>query len=172
MKALVLSALLALSPAWEDREEVGRADRLSMIADAIAHAADNDREIAAALITTGWWESRYSRRIHAGRCGRMECDAVHDIRGRVVAHRARSPWQVQASAVVPYGLWRRARGLTPEATQAGADAAATALRWARARCKTRLGMLALYATGKRCRWAPAHDRARMVDRIMDGWADE
>lgn len=177
MTALVLAVLLALPPSWEDRAEVGREARLAVIASAIAQAAELEEwpgtraELAAALVTTGWWETRFARRIHAGRCGRLECDAVHDIRGRVVAHRARSPWQVQSSAVVPYGLWRRARGLTPEATLAGAQAAALALAHARRRCVApgqpwEARTFSMYGTGKRCVWRGAARRVPTARAVL------
>lgn len=180
LRELILAALVALPPAWEDRAEVDRHVRLGMIADGIADAALVESwpgapdELAAALVAIGWHESRYARRIHAGRCGPRECDAVADARGRVVWHRARSPWQVQLSGVVPPALWRAARGITPEATGAGAEAAALALSSARRKCGDRwqpwdVGAVSMYATGRRCRWHRAPERARMIRRILVDW---
>lgn len=145
--------LVALTPDWGDREPPwDRVVRLWVVAGAIDDAAaETDyegpgSELRGALLATGYYESRYSRRIQEGRCRRTECD-----KGRAVG-----PWQA-------WPLWfdvdpSRGVGTDAESTFVAARAAAQALAEGRRRCGTLRGALSHYATGNTCEWKGAPKR--------------
>lgn len=169
MRDAILAILLSL-PAYQDRETtIDREIRLGLVAEAIEAAVtevetERPRELAAMLVATGWWESRYARHVHEGRCRTRvgECDYG----------RARSPWQLHQSPMVPLDEWRAMRGADLESTRIAATAAARVLSAFRGRCGSVAGAIALYATGRSCRWSGAANRARMVTRIEKGLNDE
>jgi len=149
--------LMALRPPYGEGEPLGdRALRLWTVATAIDDAAletdypGEPDELRAALLAVGYYESRYSRRIHAGDCHAHECDD-----GLAVG-----PWQV-------WPLWydveqSRGVGTSWDATFVSARAAAQALADGRRRCGTLDGALAAYATGTSCDWHGANRRARLA----------
>jgi len=90
--ALVLSALLWLSPYYGDRGELpaDRAARLEPVAEAISAVARNRVEVAL-LLALGTHESHFSALVLAGRCteiGPRACDSG----------RARGVWQLHREA--------------------------------------------------------------------------
>lgn len=149
--------LMGLGPPYgEDEAFVDRALRLWTVAGAIDDAVletdypGSGDELRAALVATGFYESRYSRRIHEGKCSPRECD-----QGRAVGL-----WQV-------WPLWfdvdqSRGIGLGGDATFVSARAAAQALAEARRHCGTLPGALSRYATGNICTWRGAKRRARLA----------
>jgi hypothetical protein len=183
LQAWVLAALLSLPPAYADREEPGRDARLATISAAVAEVTaratcsevyalpqcspiwnGDRRELAALLVAKGWWESRFARNVHEGRCRPDECDAVK-WQG-VVIHRARSPWQLQRTA---YSApeWNSMVGIDYAATRSAAWAAAKVLAEGQRRCRSASGALAWYAAG-RCTWSGAKSRAATYEQLMRG----
>lgn len=168
----ILLVLLSLLPWHGDRHESARAERLWRLAWAIDVAAERSvrsgewtgsrRELAALLIVQGYWESRFARHIHAGRCGPLECDPYR-YQGQLL-HRATSPWQIQFSGVVPPSEWRTLAGEDLESTTRAATAAARVLSRGRSSCRSLEGTIAAYA-GVRCRWSGARARARHVRTV-------
>lgn len=120
MKALILAFLLTLPVANEDVGDTRKPLQLETIASAIAETAATPEE-AAMLIATGYEESKFSLRIHAGRCKPHECDGG----------KARGPWQVWR-AKMPAKLWRKMHGLGN--THEQARQAQRRLMWGQAWC--------------------------------------
>lgn len=116
LNATKILAVLVAQPSYVgDRSEspAAREELLRPVAEAIAEVARDDLE-AAALISLGWHETKWSRAVLEGRCsdlGRLACD-----RGK-----ARGGWQVHA--------WCVATDVEGEAR-----CALRALRYGRAHC--------------------------------------
>lgn len=178
LQAPVYAVLADLPPWHEDREEDAeyRAWRLGNAAHGIAQAVDlatceglwkgdeectpawpQDRrlELAALLVGIGWYESRYAAHVHEGRCRPEECDGG----------RARSPWQIQSSPMVPREEWQRMLGAEREPTVVASRAAARILAVFLDRCGTVEGSVAAYATGGRCTWSRAAERVLYARRV-------
>ena len=95
--AAILSAMLRLAPFSADHFEPSEREALYLpIARAIATVAKTPEE-AAALISDGWHESKFSRAVLTGQCSGHQCD-----KGK-----ARGAWQVWA--------WCKATDATGEA---------------------------------------------------------
>jgi hypothetical protein len=140
----ILAFLLALPVYQADRAEPSsvRAERLQEVADAIEAAVDRATcpedelgepcqrrwpleradELRALLVAVAWHESRLAEHVQRGRCRPWECGG----RGRDGLPRARGPWQVERSPVVPAELWRAIDG-GPGSTVAAAEAAVRVL---------------------------------------------
>lgn len=190
MLHLLIALAQSLTPAYGDTEtEQAREARMAVVGQAVWSASgravcaegwrhlgcvpiwpqEQRLELAVLTLAQGWHESKYLRRVHADRCRKDECDAVR-IRGRV-RHLARSPWQVQASPVVPRRLWRHIGGTNQVSTTYAAWAAVRVLATARARCKGAgvswpEAAIASYATGRRCHWSRSANRARVYRRLL------
>lgn len=180
LETTLLTLLLTLQPWHEDakRETPGaREARLGVVAQSVARAADlltcrgspdgdkcerkwrGSREtLAVMLVNLGWWESRYALHVHQNRCRVLigECDAG----------RARSPWQLQISRQVEWRRWMQIAGTSRAATNEAAHAAADVFAMAHARCKNMEGAIAMYATGKRCKWKRAADRMAHYRKLL------
>jgi len=183
---LVLAALLALVPWYGDVEEAGRDARMATIATAIVEASNEAtchgrdaeckpawpgtrEELAALLVTLGWYESRFARHVHANQCKPFECDEtiIRDPKTGRITRRyfaARSPWQVHWSGPTR-AHWKKIRGLDLDSTRHAARAATAVLVGARGKCRTLEGTIANYATGRSCKWSQAKQRARKVHAI-------
>lgn len=149
----VYLALQALPPAWGEVEDpMERDGRLATLAVAIDDASDGEVELAAALVTEAWWETRLSARVH--RMGPRK-----DTRGYAI-----SLWSLHSWTLVPYQEWRTLGGL--EGTPRAAQSAARVLRWSRQRCGHWQGAFALYATGRSCRWRGAAARDYTHRQVM------
>ena len=156
IKEMVLTLLLSLSPWHEDinEENEARKARLGLISDSQVEVADKltcggqygvprcvvvfagtRNELLSLLITAGWWETRYSARIHAGDCKEDECDGGA----------ARGVYQVQQNGFVPKELWEKSLGDTPEATYAATMAAALSFSQAWKACHARHGMRGVWS---------------------------
>jgi hypothetical protein len=182
MQQLVLAMLMSLPPAYADRQEEGRQERMETIADAITQATEvatcsgrlegsekcnvmfegEPRQLATLLVTKGWWESRYAKNVHEGNCARYECDAT--IVNGVVVHKARSPWQFQKTSF-SYDLWGKSVGTDLRATRNAALIAARVLSSGMNKCQHAQGALAYYANS-RCRWSKAGNRYRTFRKLM------
>lgn len=120
-------------------------------------------ELAAALVTTGYFESRFSVAVAAGGCAPSGCGprwwAAH------------SNWQIEQSAVVPRDVWERLVGLAPVPIEDAAWTAARIMALARGHCAPHSvhwvePTLAGYATGNACRWKGARVRVGMVWSVL------
>lgn len=123
-------------------------------------------ELAALLITTGYWESKFLARIGAGRCEKWECDPSKDRSGRLY-HRARGFYQVQASTAVTADEWRHMYGLGEYRVFVASSVAARLLGRHHASCKTIQGAISGYATGGRCGWRKAGARMTTYQRTLE-----
>lgn len=134
-------------------------DHVPEIARAIERAAPT-RPRAARLIAIGYSESRFLPRIQAGDCRRYK------VRGQFFhecdAGRARSFWQMQATAMVPE--WPVLLGLEPQTIEVAARAADRILQRGMRSCKTEEGAANFYARGN-CRWSGGKKRALLAERI-------
>lgn len=190
MLADKLFAILIALPPWHgDVKEVDRHDRLRIIADSVAVGAieatcddgqkedckrtwpGSSYEVGSLATDLGWWESRYAKHVHEGRCRLKigECDAVRLSNGIYVAL-AQSPWQLQQSGLVPGKIWRKINKADRESTGMAAKAAIHVLGVARASCGAhRPGWeartVARYATGKHCAWKGAANRVRHWKKV-------
>lgn len=184
----VLAVLLALPapycpPRATCSTETQHRAHLEVVARAIAGAADratcsgtwsqaaddvcqplwpgSARELAAVLVAVGWWESRLSWRVQAGRCPWSGCSRWN--------RRAHSIWQVERSPAVSATLWRGIVGTRPVQVQEAAWTAARLLALARGRCGHRRAWLPAtisgYATGARCHWAGVGGRVWMGRQV-------
>jgi len=107
---LVLALILTFSPWYEDINEKDREGRMATIAftqvEVGAQLAGEEfpgtqEELVALLMTAGWWETRYNKRIHAGNCHADECDGG----------KARSVYQIQMNGTYPDEIWEDSVGL-------------------------------------------------------------
>ncbi len=127
LTAYLISAILSLPTYHEDAGEQLKAQKRAqteLIATAVAQAAENargwpgsPRELAVLLLTVAWHETRFSLRIHEGRCRPYECD--HG--------KARGLWQLHMHASLPRERWITVAGLDAESTLSAAREAAIAL---------------------------------------------
>jgi hypothetical protein len=170
----VLAILLSLPPAYADNETTEqRDDRMFTIASAIDEVSDRatcqgfydedgclpiwsgtKRQLDALLVTKGWWESRFSLRVHAGKCRPDECDFG----------RARSPWQLQRTAYSE-PEWSTMVGVGLRPTRQAAWSAAKVLSEGMRRCKSPHGALAWYGV-QRCQWSGAKNRFGTYSRLI------
>lgn len=153
--AKILALLLSL-PIWpEDAQHWDQKQaQLVTIADAVAAYAETPAE-AALLLASGFEESGFSLRIHAGQCHPDECD--HG--------RARGPWQLQRDGM-SLESWDQMSGV--ENTPAQVRTAVKRLRFYREMCGDTPGTIARYF-GLRCRERTpgvAH-RFRTYRRFLD-----
>jgi hypothetical protein len=121
LKTLLVA--LGLLPTFHEDKPVTpeKTRQLESIAVAIRAAAKTPDE-AAFLFAWGDAESKFSLRIHAGRCKKHECD-----RGR-----ARGPWQVHRVASHTAEQWDRMHGV--EHVREQTRYAAGMVRWALRQC--------------------------------------
>lgn len=182
----ILTVLLALDPYYQDNESMEeRSARMEVVARAIDRAAQHatceateeactpvwsgsKMELTALLVGLGYFESRFAKHVHEGRCGTYECDAIvyRDVHGRVlrVMHRARSSWQLQRTMLVQR-YWDHLEGTSDRSTTLAAWSAALVLASSRGRCKDLPGTISAYAGSRTCSWAGAPKRAKFVVQI-------
>lgn len=173
--------LMSLPPAYADRQEPDREQRMEIIAEAISHAtarascsetyalpeckpiwSKSPYRLGALLVTKGWWESRFAKNVHEGKCLPYECDAKKI--GKLVIHMARSPWQLQRTSYTK-GLWHQLEGEDFESTRNAAWVAAKILAKGMDRCHTERGALSWYAVN-RCDWSKAGNRFLTYKKII------
>lgn len=152
VSAIFYAALSLPAPYGEKEPADARQYRLSELAVAIDEASDGEPERAAALLTTAWFESRLSRRVH-------EQGPRKDTKGWAI-----SLWSLHSWDLVPHEEWSALGGVA--GTRDAAFAADRVLQWARARCYSVSGMYALYATGKRCTWKGARNRVWLHKKLL------
>jgi len=121
MLVAILSSVLAALPIYkEDRGAPEKPAQLAGIAAAIAEHSRTAEE-AAFLAAWAYSETKFSLRIHSGRCRPQECD-----RGR-----ARGPYQPHRNGM-PFEQWERMHGV--ENTWVQTEHAARQVRWALRQC--------------------------------------
>jgi hypothetical protein len=173
----VFLALVRL-PVWhEDTEEIGREDRLAVMAasveNATLRATCGDRwaelvdppcrpiwrrspeELASLLSMKAWKETALAARWHAGDCRGKECDGGTSM----------SPWQLKRAAYMVEAPWEAIIGTDLTATTWGAWYAARALSCGYNRCRSVEGAVSVYATGGSCDWSGAPGRVRLAQAI-------
>ena len=180
--ACVAYAMLTSLPPWyEDVNEEGRNERLTVIAESEAVGVERAmaprcEEIAspwcrpwyskdpvtllAGVSALGWWETKFARHVHEGRCRAWECDAWKRKDG-VVVHRARSVWQVHAWAAG----WDRMLGVELAPTTVAAGAAARLVAVGLNTCGSKLGAVTRYAGRGGCSWAGGAGRVRTWEQL-------
>ena len=125
------------------------------------HWAWSANEAMAALVTTGWWESRFAQHVIDGKCRPYECDPVKLPDGTIL-HKAAGAYQQQAAGLISVSEWKKLPGHPGRQ----AWAAVRMLGASRDKCKTVAGMFSQYGTGKHCGWGKAPARARTYTRIL------
>lgn len=182
----VLSLLLAL-PAYRGDNETAqtRLERIRLVASATSSAAMHASclgpwksadwcvpvwhrspfEISRLLITIGHFESNFAEHVHANRCrlNLGECDA-DKVNGRWVAT-AVGPWQTKLVYLAPDERRYVATGATEHGTYVAAYAAARIVSRAYDTCRSIVGALALYGTGRACVWSGAVKRTEFFDML-------
>ncbi|NBZ95407.1 MAG: hypothetical protein EBR40_03085 [Proteobacteria bacterium] len=175
--------LMSLEPSYGDKEPWDvREKRMEIVAKAIddasskatcsdAYAKDgckpawtrSKKDLALLLVTKGYWESRFAKNVHEGKCRPYECDA-HKINGNVV-HRARSPWQVQRTGLETADEYSKMRSSTLESTAMSAEVASRHLVMGMNRCRTIKGAISVYGGVGTCNWSGAEGRLAFFNRI-------
>lgn len=154
------------SPETKDQ----RLERLETTANAIVDAGKdwpwNKREHAALLGTIIWFESRLSYHVHAGLV-RGDCkDFLVQSSCRAI-----SIFQMQQTELVPKDVWTTLAGVDYEATYTAATYATKVLVRARKMCARQkpewlAPTFSAYATGGKCEWNQAPQRARFFISIL------
>lgn len=169
--------LLSLEPSYSDKETwFERATRMETIAHAIDDASSkatcsdkydvpnckkdwpkDKRSLGLLLVTTGFWESRFAKNVHEGKCRTYECDSFRAADGNI-RHRARSPWQIQKTVFVSKEEYSKMNDLSIESTTMSANVATRYLSHGLKTCSTIIGTMAFYAGAKNCLWSEARKR--------------
>jgi hypothetical protein len=187
LKALLFIAL-SLQPWYKDaktEDPADRAARYAVISHAVNYAVDETtctgsqkhnpyckrvwrgtrEQLAFLLLTQAYFESRFARNVHAGKCEPYQCDAYKDKDGKV-RHRSTSIWQIQASNMVPLSEWKRLAGLDQASTNRAALTAAKIISVGYSRCRTIPGAISIYAGIPRCDWPGAKYRTAFYERML------
>ena len=179
----ILTVLLSLEPAYTDKETWDeRVERMTTIASAIVEASSkatcqdsydvvdckktwpgSKKSLALLLVTNGYWESKFAKNVHEGKCKSYECDA-HEVNGRVY-HRARSPWQIQKTGLVTKDEYEKMSSSTLESTTISATVAAKHLSIGMNSCKTIVGAMSIYGGVKSCNWEGVKVRADFYKKL-------
>ncbi len=158
----ILAILLSFAPHHSDAETPAeRRARMTLVAVAVDFVADDavcegsalrkdcrpwwpgkKRELVAAILTIGWFESRYAERIHSGK-------KLGD------AGKAIGIWQVQANRHIRGAAWRAMGGTDYTSTVQAAYWATRIFSQAYRRCANRgkrgvQQAFSMYATGYSC----------------------
>lgn len=175
--------LLSMEPSHGDREPWDtRAQRMEIVAKSIDSAAaqatcsaefasatckptwpGSKRELSLLLVTKGYWESRFAKNVHEGKCQPYECDAT-TINGNII-HRARSPWQIQRTLLVSKEEYAKMTSNSLESTTMAALVATRYLAVGMAKCHTIPGAIAVYGGVANCNWSGAAGRYKFFKDI-------
>lgn len=179
----ITMVLLSLQPAYSDKETwEERSTRMQIIATAIDDASSkatcsgsyqtddckktwekSKTSLGLLLVTVGFWESRFSKHVHEGKCKPYECDSYRK-NGNVV-HRARSPWQIQKTSFVSKEEYSKMLSSTLESTTISANVAVRYLVSGMNRCNSIFGAMSIYATAKTCSWSGARKRLAFYEKL-------
>jgi len=174
----LLAILLSLQPFSGDSETTDQREaRLGIVSDAISGMSErasctgsfakdegcsrvwdgSPKELAMLLVTIGYHETHFSKRIHEGRCLVGECDGGA----------ARGLWQLHQSSLCPWKAWSQITDASPKATRLGAYSAAAVLGLGARKCKGSIeGAISIYATGSSCTWKGAKARMSFFKNLM------
>lgn len=175
--------LLSLEPSYSDKETWDqRTERMELIATAIDDAASkatcsdkydtpkcektwskDKKSLTLLLVTKGFWESRFAKNVHEGKCRVYECDA-YQANGKTL-HRARSLWQIQKTGLETREEYAQMSSSSLEATKMAANVAVRHLVIGMNACKTIPGTIAIYGGAKSCYWKGALPREAFYRRI-------
>lgn len=173
----ITAILLSLEPAYSDKEGwEERTARMETIAQAIDDASSkatcsdryetsdckktwtkDKKSLGLLLVTKGFWESRFAKNVHEGKCRSYECDAFRATDGRV-RHLARSPWQIQRTSLVTKEEYLKMKSSTLESTTMSANVATRYLVNGMKSCNTIKGAISIYSGAKTCDWSGATRR--------------
>jgi len=171
------------------------AERINVIAESVVQGTQNNMcsdnptkaeqkvcwqhepaKLAYFITMQGWYESKFEERIHAGKCLRHECDAVfwNTPSGKKIFmyHQARTPWQLHKTFYISSEEWKSMIGTDLASTTLAATVSGRILGFTRNRCKSDLGAIGLYATGKTCKWAGAQGRLNGIFRYYKKGQDD
>lgn len=182
---LITVVIMSLTPAYGDRETwEEREKRVGMIAVAIDEAAargtcveayevegcekvwpGSKRELAMVLVATGYFESKFAKNVHEGKCKSYECDSYR--RAGQIVHRARSLWQIQKTGLVTRDEYEKMKSMTVEGTTTSAIAATRHIAIGMKKCKTILGAFSMYSGAKVCSWKDGRLRENFFRTIND-----
>lgn len=176
---LLLKVLLSLQAYSGDQEATeAREARYTLLADAMVSASehatctgtyaddktcsvlwtDSSESLQVLLAVEAYKETRFAKRIHAGKCFAKE--------GECDGGAARSPWQLHLTGFTPYEVWSKIDKATKESTDLAAWSAAQVLSYGLKTCGTKEGAISLYGTGSSCHWEGAKYRVRFFDKLM------
>lgn len=176
--------LLSLQPSFSDKESwEERTGRMEIVAKAIDDASSkatcmgaydvagcerkwpgSKKELALLLVTKGFWESRFAKNVHEGKCREYECDA-YTSQGRIL-HKARSPWQIQRTGLVTKEEYAKMKSSTLEATSMSAEVATRYLAIGMNRCRTIKGAISIYGGVNSCDWKGADNRVKFFKALI------
>lgn len=179
----ITAILLSLDPSYSDKETwAERTTRMEIIAEAINDASSkatceekyntpdckktwksSRRSLALLLVTKGFWESKFAKNVHEGKCRPFECDA-YTINGNRL-HRARSPWQVQRTGLVTKEEYDKMNSSTRESTTMSANVAARYLVLGMNSCHTIPGTMSIYGGAKTCTWDGVKPRVEFYNSL-------
>ena len=186
----IVTILLSLEPSYSDKETwADRTARMEIIAEAIEDASTKAtceekyntpdckktwtrgrRSLALLLITKGFWESKFAKNVHEGKCRAYECDAATVNCNKI--HRARSPWQVQRTGLVSKDEYSMMNSASQDSTTMSATVASRYLVMGMNTCKTIEGTIAIYGGAKTCTWKGATSRLAFYESLMKKSQDQ
>ena len=121
------------------------------------------RSLAILLITKGFWESKFAKNVHEGKCRPFECDS-YTVNGNRI-HKARSPWQIQRTGLVSKEEYSKMNSASLESTTISANVATRYLTHGMNSCHTIEGTIAIYGGVNSCKWEGAKPRARFYNDL-------
>lgn len=182
--------LLSLQPSYSDNETwTERTARMEVIAEAIEDASTaatctgkyeipnckktwpkDKKSLALLLVTKGYWESKFAKNVHEGKCRKYECDS-YTVNGNVL-HRARSPWQIQRTGMVTKEEYSAMNSASLDSTKMSANVAVRYLANGMNLCKTISGAIAIYGGSKTCNWKGAAPREAFYKSLISKSEDQ
>ena len=179
----ITAILLSFEPSYSDKETWDeRSARMEVIATAIDDASSkatcsdkyvapdcektwpqSKKSIALLLVTKGFWESRFAKNVHEGKCRKFECDA-YTVNGNRL-HKARSPWQIQRTGLVSKEEYAKMNSSSLENTTLSANVAVRYLALGMKSCKTIRGAMSIYGGAKVCDWSGVAPREAFYKKI-------
>jgi hypothetical protein len=183
----ITTVLLSLQPTYGDGEAwQQRVDRMSIIAQAIDDASSKatcsdkyesdktcvrtwpkeKKSLALLLITMGYWESKFAKNVHEGKCRKYECDPSVSASGTVY-HKARSPWQIQKTGLVNQDEYKIMNSSSLESTTMSANVAVRYLSMGMKQCGTFHGAMAIYGGAGSCSWPGVNNREAFYRHLLE-----
>jgi len=187
----ITTILLSLEPAYYSDNETWdeRSARMEIIATAIDDAStkatcedkydtpdcvttwpNSKKSLALLLVTQGYWESKFAKNVHNGKCRNYECDAY--VTNGTIRHRARSPWQIQRTGLVTQEEYQKMNSSSQESTTMSAQVATRYLALGMKSCRTTLGAISIYGGVKMCNWSGAIPRDAFYKKLNNTTDDQ